>query len=50
MYFDIFGTMKGQNKKTGETITLQFNPRSWTSDSSLEGNIMNKDGKKTHTI
>jgi hypothetical protein len=44
MYFDLVGEIKGLNEKTGDSLTITFNPKSYRSGSFITGKAMDKNG------
>jgi hypothetical protein len=50
MYFDLEGECDGINERTGDTLNVKFNPRSWSSNSYITGSAKDKSGKVKYEI
>lgn len=50
MYIDFHGPIQAINHSTGETAELTFYERSWTTDSKIEGSIMDSSRTKVYEI
>ena len=50
MYFDIEDKSLGKNLKTGDSIEINFTPKSWTKPSKLEGTCKDRSGKVIYEI
>jgi hypothetical protein len=46
LYVDVAGQVDAINHKTKETCVVKFNTRGWSSNSSINGSIMDKSGKE----
>ena len=50
MYFDLEGEINAINHKTGDTLQIKFNPKSWRQPSHITGKAFDKSGKQKFEI